>query len=180
MKLIILWFLGIFAGPVVAQGSDYVVDINDRKIVGTIKLNTPAINSSMIRFKVNNESSFEQLRPDKIKIWSVGTQVFVSKIYSVDESTTFSVFMKRVSPEKGKVHLYEYYNTSDDMGYTQTFIEKDRKLTEVNYAKFRKQMSLLFEDCKELSQKITDKKFKKKQLLDIIKEYNEWREYLWK
>jgi len=88
--------------------------------------------------------------------------------------------MKRLTPERGKAHLFEYYNTSGDMGYTQTFLEKDLKITEVNYAKFRKQMAEVFKDCKELSKKITEKKYKKKQLLEIIEEYNEWREYLWK
>lgn len=163
-----------------AQGKDYIVDVNDRQIYGTIKLNTPAINSSMIRFKANNATTFEQYRPDKIKMWSIGEQIFEAKVYVVNEEKSYSVFMKRLTPKRGKVHLYEYYNTSGDMGYTQTFLEKDKKLTEVNYAKFRKQMTVLFEDYKELSQKIADKKFKKKQLLDIIKEYNEWREFLWK
>lgn len=180
MKFIFFLLIGIGPTFILAQGNDYIVDINDRKILGTIKLNTPAINSSMIRFKANNKTSFEQYRPDKIKQWSVGEQVFVSKVYTVDETRSYSVFMKRLTPERGKAHLFEYYNTSGDMGYTQTFLEKDLKVTEVNYAKFRKQMAEVFKDCKELSKKITEKKYKKKQLLEIIEEYNEWREYLWK
>ena len=82
MKFILFLFIGICSNFILAQGNDYIVDINDRKILGTIKLNTPAINSSMIRFKSNNETSFEQYRPDKIKQWSVGEQVFVSKVYT--------------------------------------------------------------------------------------------------
>ncbi len=181
MKLLLNIFLVLLIAPQsYAQNQDYIIDINDRKIFGNIKLNTPAINSVQIKFKDNKGGGFQQYRTNQIKTWCVGNQVYETKAYKVNELKSYSVFMLRMTPEKGKVHLYEYYNTSGEMGYTQTFLEKDNKLTELQYGRFRKQLTLYFEDYKELSKKIADKKFKKKEILNIIEEYNQWREYLWK
>ncbi|BDS15018.1 hypothetical protein [Aureispira anguillae] len=162
-----------------AQNSDYVIDINDRKIYGTVILNTPAINSSQISFK-DQSGVVKKYRPDEIKSWSRGNLIYETKFYALGKRKGFSVFMLRLTPERGKCHLYEYYNTSGDMGYTQTFLEKDKKMTEVDYGRFRKQMAEYFKDNKELSEAISKKKYKKRDLLTIIELYNEWREYLWK
>lgn len=162
-----------------AQNSDYVIDINDRKIYGTVILSTPAINSSQISFK-DQSGTVKKYRPDEIKSWSRGNLIYETKFYALGKRKGFSVFMLRLTPEKGKCHLYEYYNTNGDMGYTQTFLEKDKKMTEVDYGRFRKQMTEYFKDNKELSEAISKKKYKKRDLLTIIELYNEWREYLWK
>lgn len=162
-----------------AQNSDYVIDINDRKIYGTVILTTPAINSSQISFK-DQSGNVRKYRTDEIKSWSRGNLVYETKFYAITKRKGFSVFMLRLTPKKGKCHLYEYYNTTGEMGYTQTFLEKDRALTEVDYGRFRKQMAEYFKDNKELAKDITNKKYKKKDLLTIIEVYNEWREYLWK
>lgn len=162
-----------------AQNSDYVIDINDRKIYGKIILTTPAINSSQISFK-DQSGNVRKYRTDEIKSWTRGDLTYETKFYAISKRKGFSVFMLRLTPEKGKCHLYEYYNTSGDMGYTQTFLEKDKTLTEVDYGRFRKQMTDYFKDHKELAKDIADKKYKKKDLLRIIEVYNEWREYLWK
>lgn len=177
-------FLFIFLSVVLLQQfglaqNDYVIDINDRKIYGKIILGTPSLNSSQISFK-DQSGSVKKYRPDEIKEWSTGTLIYQTKFYAINERKGYSVFMLRLTPQKGKCHLYEYYNTSGEMGYTQTFLEKDRALTEVNYPKFRKQLAEYFKDNKELAEDIANKKYKKKDLLTIIEVYNEWREFLWK
>ncbi len=162
-----------------AQGSDYIIDVANRKIYGTVKLSTPAINSSRIRFKDNKSGVTRQYRPDEIKCWSRGGAVYEAKVYSAGAQKSFSVFMLRLTPEGGKCHLYEYYNTNEDMGFSQTFLFRDNEMTEVQFGRFRKQMAEYFKDYKELSKKISDKQYKKKDLLAIIEEYNAWRLYLW-
>ncbi|WMX14576.1 MULTISPECIES: hypothetical protein [unclassified Aureispira] len=159
--------------------NDYIIDINDRKIYGKVILSTPAINSSQISFK-DQSGTVKKYRPDEIKEWSIGNATYQTKFYAINERKGYSVFMLRLTPPTGKCHLYEYYNTSGDMGYTQTFLEKDRALTEVDYPRFRKQLAEYFKENKELAEDIANKKYKKKDLLKIIEVYNEWREFLWK
>jgi hypothetical protein len=164
----------------VSQGPDYIIDVNDRKLFGTIKLSTPSINSSQIGFTDNKNGATRKYRTDEVKEWGKGNLLYKTKVYTVSERKSFSVFMLQLTPKDGKVHLYEYYNTSGDIGFTQTFLERDDKMIEVAYGRFRKQMAVYFKDHEELSKKISDKKFKKKDLLDIIEEYNAWREYMWR
>lgn len=179
MKLNILIISLLLSYQCIAQSSDYIIDVNDRKFYGTVILNTPAINSSQISFK-NQSGVIKKYRTDEIKSWSRGNLVYETKFYKISARKGFSVFMLRLTPEKGKCHLYEYYNTNGDVGYTQTFIEKNQVMTEVTFGRFRKQMTEYFKEYKELSEDIANKKYKKKDLLKIIEVYNEWREYLWK
>lgn len=181
IKFFLLLGLVFFHTPnIFAQDSDYVIDITDRKVYGVVILSTPAVNSTQIKFKDNETQSTQSYRTDQIKAWYKGGQYFETKNYSVNDRKTFSVFMQRMTPEKGKVHLYDYYNTNGDMGYTQTFLERDGEMVEVDYARFNKQLAEFFKDHEELSQKIANKEYKKKDILDIIAAYNEWREYLWR
>jgi hypothetical protein len=159
--------------------NDYVIDINDQKIYGKVILSTPAMNSSQISFK-NQSGLVKKYRPDEIKEWSSGNLTYETKVYAINERKGFSVFMLRLSPNKGKCRLYEYYNTNGDAGYTQTFLDKDGALTEVDFGRFRKQMAIYFEDNKDLAADIANKKYKKKEILTIIEIYNDWREFLWK
>lgn len=178
MKFILVFVVVLFS-QTISLAQDYVIDINDRKIYGTVILTTPAINSSQIKFK-DNSGSIRTYRTDEIKSWSRGNLVYETKFYTISERKGFSVFMLRLTPERGKCHLYEYYNTNGDMGYTQTFLEKDKVMAEVEYGRFRKQLAEYFKDNKELSADITNRKYKKKDLLTIIEVYNDWREFLWK
>lgn len=181
MKFLLTLVFALLGTSLMAQGSDYIIDINDMKIMGTLKLNTPAINSSQIKFKANGKEVFEKYRPDEIKEWGTGGGlIYESKVYAISEQKGFSAFMLRLTPPGGKVQLYEFYNTQGDVGYTQTFLERDRGLTEVEFGRFRKQMAAYFKDHEELAKDITNKKYKKKDLLTIIEVYNEWREFLWR
>ena len=97
----------------------------------------------------------------------------------INDRKGFTVFMRRLCDGQGKVKLYEYWNTDGEHAFSQTFIERDGKMTEVQYGRFRKFMSEFFKDYDELKKKIDNKEYKKKDILDIIAEYNAWREYQW-
>lgn len=164
-----------------AQNKDhYIVDLSGRTRKGDIRLSTPALNSSKIRFKEAGKTEYVSFNPNQIKKWSINNLVYESKALELNKNEGYTFFMLRKTPEKGKVHLYEFYNPMGDVGFTQTYIERDKELTEVDFFKFKKQMSTYFSDYKELSEKILNKTYKKKDLLLIIEEYNAWREYLWK
>jgi hypothetical protein len=179
MKFIFAFLTICFVQQLSIAQSDYVIDINDRKIYGKVVLSTPSINSSQIGFK-DQSGVLKKYRPDEIKEWSSGDLVYQTKFYAINDRKGYSVFMLRLTPPKGRCHLYEHYNTTGDVGYTQTFLEKDRVLTELDPGRFRKQLAVYFEDNKELAEDITNKKYKKKDILTIIEVYNEWREFLWK
>lgn len=179
MKLLFAFLTICFVQQLGIAQNDYVIDINDRKLYGKVILSTPSINSSRISFK-NQAGEVKQYRPDEIKEWSTGDLTYQTKFYAINDRKGYSVFMLRLTPSKGKCHLYEHYNTTGDVGYTQTFLEKDRALTELDMGRFRKQLTEYFEDNEELSKDIANKKYKKKDILTIIEVYNEWREFLWK
>lgn len=178
--LLICSFLLLACSFLIAQNDDYVIDVNDKKSYGVVILSTPAINSTIIKFKDNQTGTTRQYRTDEIKCWYKAGHLYETKHYVVSAQKTFSVFMKRLTPEGGKANLFEYYNTNGDVGYTQTFLEKDEEMVEINFGAFKKQMLTLFGDNEELAQKISNNEYKKKDLLTIIEEYNAWREYLWK
>jgi len=85
------------------------------------------------------------------------------------------VYMKCLTPYKGTVRLYEYYNTDQTQGRTQVFLERRGKMVEVNMLRFRKQLSEYFKDHPELSEKIKKKVYKKRALRKIVDEYNTWK-----
>jgi len=180
IKIFSILFVSLIAFRLHGQQADhYIINLSDRQIKGEIRLSTPALNSSMINFREEGTSEFKRYNPNQIKAWSVNELVYESKALILNDEEGYTFFMCRKTPKKGRVHLYDFYNPMSSVGFLQTFLEKDRQLTEVDYGKFRKQMTEFFSDYTELSEKIANKHYKKKDLLMIIKEYNAWRESLW-
>lgn len=158
---------------------DYVIDLNGRTLYGTVILSTPAANAVQISFK-DSKGAVRRYRPDEIQLWSKGNSIFESKVYTISNRTGQMTFMKRLTPKEGKCQVFEHYNILGDVGYTQTLLEIDGKMEVVNYGKFRKQLTHYFQDYPELSEDIANRKYKKKQLLDIVERYNAWKEEQWK
>jgi len=133
----------------------------------------------MITFK-DNEGGKTIYRPSDIKSWHSGDVVYESKIFALSKKKGLAVFMRRMCDGKGKMKVYEYRNTSGEHSFTQTFLEKDGKMQEVEFGRFRKFAAIYFKEAKELNEKIQNKEYKKKDLMEIVAEYNQWREYQWK
>lgn len=179
MKNYVLLFWALLGCVACAAQEDYVVDMNGRTIYGTIILTTPAANSVQISFK-KSDGTTRRYRPDEIRLWSKGTTIFESKVYNVTSRAGQLAFMKRLTPKGGKCQVFEHYNTSGEVGYTETILEQDGKMDVVNFGRFRKHMAEYFKDYKELAEDITNKKYKKKQLLEIVERYNAWKEEQWR
>lgn len=178
MKNIILLLIALCCALYCTAQQDYIVDINGRTIYGTVILSTPAANAVQISFK-NNEGRVRLYRPDEIKLWSKGNTIFESKVYNVSTRVGQLTFMRRITPKGGKCQVYEFYNILDDVGYTETVLEQDGKMDVVDFGRFHKHMALYFKDYEELAEDIKNKKYKKKQLLEIVERYNAWKEEQW-
>lgn len=179
MKFIIVISLFLFLPLLVTAQDDYVIDQFDRKIMGKVMLATPAANAVEINFK-GTDGSIRKYYPDEIKEWSTGGLVYVSKLFAVNSKAGIWVYMLRLTPKNGKCQVYEYYNITENVGYTETILERDNQMEIINYGRFYKQLAHYFKDHESLAEEISKKKYKKKELLTIVEIYNAWREELWK
>ncbi len=164
------------------QFNDFIINVSGDTIYGRITGNlTPAITSVKITFIDNETQTKKVYKAHQIKSWHpAGADFyFESKAYrppgTPKNEPGLGVYMKRLTPYNGTVKLYEYYNTDQTNGYTQVFLERRGKMVEVNFSKFRKQMAEYFKDYMDLSNKIKERKYKKRDLQKIVDEYNLWK-----
>lgn len=180
MKKLIMLLVMVL--PLLAQAQsdskDYIIGTDDKKVEGRIMPSTPDRYSAMITFK-DTEGNKTVYRPSDIKSWHSGEVVYESKIYKLTKKRGLAVFMRRLCDGKGKMKVYEYRNTSGEHSFTQTFLEKDGEMTEVEFGRFRKFAATYFEEAEELNEKIQNKEYKKKDLMEIVAAYNQWREFQW-
>ena len=179
MKDFILVCMALLSTLYAIGQQDYVVDLTGRTLYGTVILSTPAANAVQISFK-DSKGKVRRYRPDEIKLWCKGNTIFESKVYNVSRRMGQLAFMKRLTPKGGKCQVFEFYNILEEVGYTETILEQDGKMDVVNYGRFRKHMATYFKDYEELATDITQKKYKKNQLLEIVERYNAWKEEQWR
>lgn len=174
--ILILLFSTVLTGS--AQ-NDYIIDQFGLKKMGKVMLATPATNSVEINFKDNN-GHIKKYRPDEIKEWSTGDLVYESKLFAFNSRAGVWVYMLRRTPKNVKCQVYEFYNASESVGYTEIILERDNQMEIINYGRFYKHLADFFKDNEALAEDISNKKYKKKELLTIVEVYNAWREEQWK
>ncbi|MGH1338712.1 MAG: hypothetical protein ACRBFS_21540 [Aureispira sp.] len=179
MKFSIIILVILFTILTVKAQDDYIIDQFDRKITGKVLLSTPAVNSVEINFK-DKEGSIRKYRPDEIKEWSIGNLIYESKLFAFNSRAGVWVYMLRHTPKNGKCQVYEFYNATESVGYTEMILERDNQMEVINYGRFYKQLTTYFKDHESLAEEIGKKKYKKKELLTIVEIYNAWREEMWK
>jgi len=158
----------------------YIITNKNDTIRGKIKYTTPALRSSKVVFMKNGDDEKLTYKPFQIKGYYVDNSIYDSKIYDIDLALSYGygAFMERQN--EGIVKLYYYWNTDKERGFTQTFIENDGDyLLEVDFVGFKRQMTRYFEDFPKLQSKIKQGTYKKKDLEQIVMEYNEWKESEW-
>lgn len=175
-------FLSFMVYGQINYDDGYVIDINDFTLKGKIMASNPNLYSTQITFINARTNEKRVYKPSDIKSWHVDANniSYFSKTYRLSPIKAYQVFMRRKCNGKGKVKVYEYWNTDGNMGYVQTFLEKDDELTEISFGSFKKFMATYFEDYPALVEKINAKKFKKREFMKIVQEYNDWRESLWR
>lgn len=186
MKWFISLVLCLFISTLFAQLSQekgYIINLARDTVWGKIKYGTPAMRSVRVTFIHGETGETRKYFPFQIHAWHVQrfNQTFVSKVIKDKPKDVEGkgVFMERISSDKGPVRCYFFWNTEGARGYTQTYLEKNSALTEVQYGRFKKQMMLYFEDFPQLSDKIQRGAFRKKDLAKMVAEYNHWQEIRW-
>lgn len=158
----------------------YIVKNTGDTLRGRIKYNTPAQRSVKCVFQANGTNEKITHKPFSIKGYSINGDFYESKIYDFDPSLSFGYGVFMIRQNIGTVQVYHYWNTDKERGFTQTFIENDGDyLLAVDYLNFRKQMLRYFEDYPELQSSIRDGDYKKKDLMEMVRLYNEWKANEW-
>ncbi|MCP4442980.1 MAG: CHAT domain-containing protein [Aureispira sp.] len=155
--------------------TDYVIDTNGVKHYGEIKKAAWHLMARKIHFKHADD---EQIyNPTDIIEWKKDSFIYVSKIYKpkVKKREAFDVFMRHVTSGEGPLEVYEFHNSFvKTIPFMQTFLERGDSLTEVKFGKFRKHMREYFSDSPQMLKLIEESNVHKKDLLDIVAEYNDF------
>ncbi len=168
-----------FAQPGWLDG--YVITNTRDTLYGKIYYAPPGQRSAKITFKEDGKNEKVKYRPFTIKGYFVNKQYFASRIYDVDASSSFglAVFMRWVNYEKkGPVKIFEYWNTDQQFGFTQTFLAKSEGTSfEIDMMRFKKTTAIFFRDYPELQNDILEGHYGRKQLEEIVDRYNAWRKF---
>jgi len=181
--LLTVFIIGCFISVSNAQLTwvdGYIITNTGEKTTGQIKYTTPAQRSTTCIFKASGQDEKIKYQPFQIRSFFIEGRLYESKIYDFDVTQPYGygVFMERKNT--GTVKVYEYWNTDKERGFTQTFIENDGDyLLEVDQLRFKRQMSMYFEEYPALQKRIDKGEFKKKELMTIISEFNTWKENSW-
>lgn len=156
----------------------YIVTNSRDTIHGKIRHSPLAIRSVKIQFINAKTGENRKYFPLQIKGWYLkkSEEYYESKICPLKSYSAggLGVFMRRIGPDAGPIRCYYYWNTQQDRGYMQTYLERKQKLTLVDFSDFRDQMVQYFGDFPLLKKRIQDGNFRKRELNKIISEYNSW------
>lgn len=153
--------------------TNYIVDRNGNQIYGQIKNSSKIHAAKEITFR-DAEGNEIVHTPQTITAWQKDGKLYKSKTYSVNKQKTIAVFMEQLSPDNGTVQVYEFYNNFiGAFPIIQTFLEESGEMTEIKKGRFRKQMEDYFEGYPTVVALIKSDKLKRKNLLELVKEYND-------
>ena len=159
----------------------YIVTNTLDTIHGKIQYTTPAIRSAKIMFRADEgdmQSETVRYRPFMIKGFMIAGEYFESRIYDIHPSLNYGlgVFMKRLDNGSGPVKLYEYWNTTQERGFTQLFITREGEPTyQLSTTRLRKQLAQYFKDYEQLHDRILNREFKRRDLPEVVALYNQWK-----
>lgn len=178
----LLFFVLLGTLPLQAQLSwadGYVVTNEGDTVRGKIQINTPAVNSGKVVFKSDNIDKIVH-KPFQIKGWGMGEAHYESKGYQVGREK-IGVFMRRYTKLGVEVKCYEFWNGEGQNGYSMVFLERQQEMTEVQFGKFKKQLSAYFSDSDAVKSGLESGLYKKnfEGLLQLLEVYNQEKEANW-
>lgn len=156
---------------VFSQSNDYIIKTNNQKITGTVKNTTLSLNNDQITFQATDEAPLVY-RPDALQEWSKDSMVYVSKRHPYRAKKPW-VFMKRLTDANAPIALYEYAKNENRSNAVDLFLGRGSTLTKVKPLAFRRQMRSYFADEPIIVALVDKKGVKKKDLLELVEEYNE-------
>ncbi|MFY0651257.1 MAG: hypothetical protein JXQ96_04455 [Cyclobacteriaceae bacterium] len=167
-KVAYLLFAGILiALPALCQDEDYALTVRGDTLRGKLSIIDNPVSVQSLVVKVNKKKqSYPCYRISKL--------YKSENIYHVAKVEGRYQFVQLV--KEGYLSLYRY--TPKDQQSLQMFqgsvlITKDSRYQIVPNLGFRKQMMNFLEDCEEVQAKIENQEFTRKQLDEIIDEYND-------
>ena len=146
----------------------YMLNGIEKKGSITIRLEGSHENKKIIQLE--NGKVVEQLQIDSIKFYKVNENYYFPKLIEIDfNSTQHLLFVKRLTGEISRIHLYELHQqksqTSDGQDYYNYYISLPNygRLNVLSIASkeltpnFHEKMSKIVKDCSSLSNKIQEK-----------------------
>ena len=181
-----------------------IVTLNGDTIVGRVSVTDEIRNQKRVIF-LNAEGEPRTYMPDQIKSYAFGYSILETWYESMyfrgdDMWKQKQIFLAR--PASGPVKLYAYYtrgtsnevvalnmlggmamgmpgtggNLSMEMKVYYMLERPGQPMQAVNRMNFKKEGSAYFSDYPELAERISSGKLKKKDIEEVVKEYNEWKE----
>lgn len=153
----------------------YVITTDNDTVTGVIEWGSDALRAVRVTFTDYETRKPVELEPFQIKSYCANNQTYDSKVYDVDSGLDygFAVFMERL--ESGYVYLYKYWNNKRKR-FEFILEGDDKKMTLVKRFRFRKEMSVYFQDHQLLRAKIIRSVYRMKHLKKIVHQYNDWKQ----
>lgn len=152
-------------------GQSYIVTNTNDTLFGEVALESDE-KTTTVNFTNGKTGQSKAYEPFQIKGYSDKGTFFESKLYNLSEEFDYgySVFMERKASGFAKIYHFT------DKNKTKVFIEKEKgNMVEVNGMNFRTEMSKFFNNCPPLKAKILRGVYKKKDLEQIVADYNKWK-----
>ena len=159
------------------SGKSYIITNTNDTIFGNVAMENTPNSPTTITFTDVENNEQKTYEPFQIKGYFASGSFYESKLYNLsdDFSYGYNVFMERKGGE-GSIKIFHFSDKEKTSGSTKIFIENEAgKMTEINSANFRSQMSEFFNNCPPLKAKILRGVYKKKDLEQITAEYNAWK-----
>ncbi len=178
IALLLLLSLPFMGHAQIGWVNGFIVTNSGDTLSGKIQYNTPGQRSARCVFKEDGYNDKVKYKPFTIRGYIIKDSYYISRIYDIHPSLSYGLgtFMEWINyKEEGPLMLLKYRNTDFEYGFYQTFlVKKGNPSYEINFMKFRKSCAAFFSDFPELQDDITNKKYKKKDLPEIVKRYNNW------
>ncbi len=165
-----------FAGAQSTLAKGYIINNSGDTLKGLIKYN-PKNDKGLfesVSFQANDNEK-KAYHANKLKEFSVDGSTFVSR--KIDDK---QVFIKRLSA--GAINLYQYKTEELIMNSIHTYIDYymekpgSAELVKIKESKFKKQISELMSDDKNLIKEVEEKKYDYGKIVELFEQYNKNKE----
>lgn len=171
-----IFMLTMLTQQMVAQGryNGYVITNDADTVFGVIEVGTSGLQAVRLSFTDYEVHEPVELEPFQIKSYYANSQMFVSKIYDIDESLDYgiAVFMEEV--QSGFVQLYKYWNNKKRR-YEWLLEDKNKMMLQITKGNFEEEIMANFGDCNILKTQFSNGDYKFKDLETVVSAYNDWK-----
>lgn len=171
-----IFMLTILAQQMVAQGryNGYVITNEADTVFGVIEVGIPGLQAVRLSFTDYEVHEAVELEPFQVKSYYANNQIFISKIYDIDESLDYGIAVFMEELQSGFVQLYKYWNNKKRR-YEWLLEDKNKKMLQITKLNFDTEMMANFGDCNILKTQLTNGDYTFKDLETVVSTYNDWK-----